>query len=102
MGLAFRALSRLGVFRLFVEHQRLVHTFETNVRGPVEPVLLGGHMVRTIVPAAVNPGNIGVSFDVLSYAGVLGVTVVTDPEIVTDPDRLKDELVHVLVSLLTP
>jgi len=101
LGLAFRALSRLGVFRLFVEHQRLVHTFETNVRGPVEPVLLGGHMVRTIVPAAVNPGNIGVSFDVLSYAGVLGVTVVTDPEIVTEPDRLKDELVHVLVSLLT-
>jgi WS/DGAT/MGAT family acyltransferase len=100
LGLAFRALSRLGLFRMFVEHQRLVHTFETNVRGPVEPVLLGGHRVRAVVPAAVNPGNIGVSFDVLSYAGVLGVTVVSDPEIVTEPDRLVDELARVLASLL--
>ena len=38
----FATLSRLGMFRLFVEHQRLVHTFETNLRGPAEPVLLGG------------------------------------------------------------
>ena len=92
LGLAFRALSRLGLFRLFVEHQRLVHTFETNLRGPTEPVFLGGHKVRSITPAAVNPGNIGVSFDVLSYAGVLGVTVVSDPEIVTEPDYVAAEL----------
>jgi hypothetical protein len=70
---------------VFVEHQRLVHTFETNLRGPAEPVFLGGHKIRAITPAAVNPGNIGVSFDVLSYAGVLGVTVVSDPEIVAEP-----------------
>ena len=102
LGLVFRVLSRLGVFRLFVEHQRLVHTFETNLRGPAEPVSLGGHLIGSIIPAAVNPGNIGVSFDVLSYAGVLGVTVVTDPEIVTEPDRLADELAHVFASLISP
>jgi diacylglycerol O-acyltransferase / wax synthase len=102
LGMVFRALSRLGLFRLFVEHQRLVHTFETNLRGPAEPVLLGGHLVRTIVPTAVNPGNIGASFDVLSYAGVLGVTVVSDPSIVTEPDRLRDELADVLANLLQP
>jgi WS/DGAT/MGAT family acyltransferase len=100
LGLAFRALSRLGVFRLFVEHQRLVHTFETNLRGPAEPVFFGGHPIRAIVPAAVNPGNVGVSFDVLSYAGILGMTVVTDPEIVTEPDRLTAELAQVLATLL--
>jgi diacylglycerol O-acyltransferase / wax synthase len=100
LGLAFRALSRLGVFRLFVEHQRLVHTFETNLRGPAEPVFFGGHPIRAIVPAAVNPGNVGVSFDVLSYAGVLGMTVVTDPEIVTEPDRLTAELAQVFATLL--
>jgi WS/DGAT/MGAT family acyltransferase len=101
LGLAFRALSRLGAFRLFVEHQRLVHTFETNLRGPAEPVSLGGHLISAIIPAAVNPGNIGVSFDVLSYAGVLGVTVVSDPVIVADPDRLTEELAHVFASLIS-
>lgn len=44
----------------------------------------------------------GVSFDVLSYAGVLGVTVVTDPEIVTEPDRLISELIQVFVMPLEP
>jgi diacylglycerol O-acyltransferase / wax synthase len=102
LGLAFRALSRLGLFRLFVEHQRLVHTFETNLRGPAEPVSLGGHRIRAIIPAAVNPGNIGVSFDVLSYAGELGVTVVTDPVIVTDPDRLVGALSHRFAALVSP
>jgi diacylglycerol O-acyltransferase / wax synthase len=48
----------------------------------------------------VNPGNIGVSFDVLSYAGVLGVTVVSDPQIVTEPDGLVEELAAVLARLL--
>jgi diacylglycerol O-acyltransferase / wax synthase len=100
LGLAFRGLSRLGLFRLFVEHQRLVHTFESNLRGPAEPVFFGGHRIRAIVPAAVNPGNVGVSFDVLSYAGVLGVTVVTDPRIVTEPDRLAEDLTQVFASLL--
>ena len=100
LGLAFRGLSRLGLFRLFVEHQRLVHTFETNLRGPVEPVFLGGHPIRGIIPAAINPGNVGVSFDVLSYAGVLAVTIVSDPEIVTEPETLAGALNDVFASLL--
>ena len=37
LGLAFRVLSRLGLFQPFINHQRLVHTFETNMRGPVAP-----------------------------------------------------------------
>ena len=45
LGLAFRALSRLGLFQTFIEHQRLVHTFETNMRGPTEPLCFGGHRV---------------------------------------------------------
>ena len=96
----FRALGALGLFRLFVDHQRLVHTFETNLRGPAEPVTLAGSTVRAIVPAAVNPGNVAVSFDVLSYAGVLGVTIVTDPEIVDEPARLADALTDVFDQLL--
>jgi diacylglycerol O-acyltransferase / wax synthase len=88
LGLAFRALSRLGLFQTFIEHQRLVHTFETNMRGPAEPLFFGGHRVSAVVPAAVNPGNIGVAFDALSYAGVLSVTLVTDPDIIEELDQL--------------
>ena len=79
-----------------------MHTFETNLRGPAEPVSLGGHLIGAIIPAAVNPGNIGVTFDVLSYAGVLGVTLVTDPEIVTEPNTLTEELADVFASLISP
>jgi diacylglycerol O-acyltransferase / wax synthase len=100
LGLAFRGLSRLGLFRMFVDHQRLVHTFETNLRGPAEPVFLGGHQVRAIIPAAINPGNIGVSFDVLSYASVLSVTIVSDPEIVTEPEALAVALNDIFASIL--
>ena len=53
-----------------------MHTIESNVRGSTEPLSFGGHRISAVVPAAVNPGNIGVSFDVLYYAGVLSVTAV--------------------------
>ena len=43
LGLAFRTLSRLRLFQTFIEHQRLVHTFETNMRCPTEPLCFGGH-----------------------------------------------------------
>jgi diacylglycerol O-acyltransferase / wax synthase len=69
-----------------------VHTFETNMRGPTEPLSFGGHRVSAVVPAAVNPGNIGVAFDALSYAGVLSVTLVTDPDIIEEPDQLTHSL----------
>ena len=101
LGLAFRSLARVGAFRLFIDHQRLVNTFVTNVRGPAQPLALGGHEVSRIVPVAVTPGNTSVTFDVLSYAGCLGVTVVADPSALPDPTELSarlsirlDELVH--------
>ena len=99
LGLAFRVLSRLGLFQTFVNHQRLVHTFETNVRGPVAPMSFGGHQVAAVVPAAVNPGNIGVSFDALSYAGILATTVVADPHIVPELDQLARSLNAVYTRL---
>jgi WS/DGAT/MGAT family acyltransferase len=105
MGLVFRALGRLGLFQAFIDRQRLVNTFVTNVRGPAEPLLLGGHRVSALLPVAVNPGNVGVSFDVMSYAGQLGVTLVADPSVVPDQDvltvLLEDELAHLLAGSTT-
>ena len=36
------------------------------------------------MPVAINPGNVAVSFDVLSYAGTLAVTLVCDPGLVPE------------------
>ena len=52
LGLAFRALRRLGLFQMFIDRQRLVHTIESNVRGPTEPLFFGGHRISAVVPAA--------------------------------------------------
>ena len=99
LGLALRLLCRLGLFGWFVDHQHLVDTFETNLRGPVERLRLGGHSVRAVIPMAVSPGNVGVSYDVLSYAGTLGITVVADPVVVPDLDRLTGLLSKALARL---
>ncbi|WP_430296237.1 wax ester/triacylglycerol synthase domain-containing protein [Sinomonas sp. B1-1] len=71
LGVAFRALARAGVFQHFIDRQRLVTTFLTNVRGPAEPIRLAGHRIASIVPITMTPGNVGVCFAVLSYAGEL-------------------------------
>ncbi|WP_374968728.1 wax ester/triacylglycerol synthase domain-containing protein [Terrabacter sp. BE26] len=101
LGLAFRVLGRLGIFRWFVDHQRLVNTFVTNVRGPSEPWRFCGHAVSRVVPVAVTPGNTGVTFDVLSYAGTLGITVVSDPDVVPIPERLAAQVTEELIALVS-
>jgi diacylglycerol O-acyltransferase len=100
MGLVFRAMGALGIFQVFIDHQRLVHTFVTNVRGPQAPVHFAGHTISTVVPLAITPGNVGVCFDILSYAGTLVVTVVADPDIVPEQDLLTSLLTEELDHLL--
>lgn len=100
MGVVFRTLGRLRLFQPFIDRQRLINTFVTNVRGPGEALHLGGHRVTSVVPVAVNPGNVGVSFDILSYAGQLGITVVADPDVVPDQEQLTHLLSDELRQLL--
>lgn len=100
LGAAFAAIARLGLFRTFVEHQRLVHTFVTNLRGPATRMRLAGREVTVVLPTAVNPGNVGVSFDVLSYAGTLWVVVVADPLVVPEHRVVADRLLAELRALL--
>jgi WS/DGAT/MGAT family acyltransferase len=88
----FRGLAAVGLAQYFIDHQRLVHTFETNLRGPEHRVAIAGCTVVDIVPIAINPGNVTVSFDVLSYGGSLAMTVVADPETVPDLDELTEML----------
>ena len=80
IGPAFRLLARLGLFQRFIDRQRLITTFVTNLRGPDEPLSFAGSPIADIWPLAVVTGNVTVSFAVLSYAGTLAVTIITDPD----------------------
>lgn len=85
LGAALRLLARLRLLRWVIDHQRMVHTFVTNLRGPPTPVTLAGRTVTDLVPISLTTGNVTVAFAVLSYAGTLIITVVTDPT--HHPDR---------------
>ncbi len=95
---AFRLLAALGLFRWFVERQRLVNAFLTNLRGP-DVLVLGGHRVRRIAPLGVVAGNVAVAFAALSYAGRLTVTVVTDPDVVPEGGAIAEALSTALREL---
>jgi diacylglycerol O-acyltransferase len=97
LGGLFRLLARLGGYHFYMNHQRRLHTLVTHVRGPVEPVMLGGRKVTGAIPVAVaDGGNITIYFEVLSYAGALTITGIVDPDHGPDLDdvmsRLQTEL----------
>ncbi len=100
LGVLFRGLAGVGLFQVFIDHQRLVNTFVSNVRGPARAVRLGGHLIASVVPVALVPGNVGVAFGILSYAGRLGVTLVADPDVVPDLDELTALLAARLGALV--
>ncbi|TSA78448.1 DUF1298 domain-containing protein, partial [Deinococcus detaillensis] len=88
----FQLLSQLGLYQRFIDHQRLIHTFVTNLAGPQLPVHLGGHPILKIIPLATASGNVTVSFAVLSYVGTLTITLIADPETCPDLGDLRDGL----------
>ncbi|WP_211489909.1 wax ester/triacylglycerol synthase domain-containing protein [Georgenia thermotolerans] len=92
VGPAFRFLAAMGVFRWFVDRQRLVNSFLTNMTGPAERLTLAGAPVLRLVPITTTSGNVAVAFAALSYAGRLSVTVIVDPDLVPDLDALATGL----------
>jgi diacylglycerol O-acyltransferase / wax synthase len=84
LGLPFRLLAPTGLLRWYVNRQRLVHTFATNLRGPAEPLKFAGAPVRAVIPIPATTGNVTVTFAALSYAGTLRITVVSDPSQMPD------------------
>jgi WS/DGAT/MGAT family acyltransferase len=103
MGGLFRLLARLGGYRFYMNHQHRFHTLVTHVRGPIEPVRLGGNEVIAAIPVGVGEGgNMTAYFEVLSYAGMLTIAVIVDPDHGPDLDdlarRLEDELNSIIAS----
>jgi diacylglycerol O-acyltransferase len=100
LGPLFRGLAALRLVGPFINHQRMVHTFVTDVAGPPVALSLAGAPVRDLVAVPALAGNVTVSFGVLSYAGRLAVTLVTDPDRVPDADRLASLLDAELAALV--
>lgn len=100
---AFRLLARLGVFSWFVNRQRLVTTFVTNIRGPATPMTFHNARVVDIIPISSIAGNITVAFAALSYDGKMTVTIIADPDHCPDlpwiAAALHDELDELVDTL---
>ena len=88
----FRLVAASGALPWLLDHQRLVSTFVTNLRGPESPLTFLGARVLEVVPVTTTTGNVPVVFGALSYAGVLTLTVVADPDACPEIDALADDL----------
>ncbi len=99
LGPVFRILARLGVFGWFIAHQRLVHSFVTNLRGPSTRYTFVGATIDSIAAIAVVTGNVTLSFAALSYGGRVAVTVIADPDANPDLPALHRALERRLAEL---
>jgi diacylglycerol O-acyltransferase / wax synthase len=102
IGPAFRTAAGLGLFRAMIQRQRLVNTFLTNLIGPPHAVSLAGVPIRRIIPITITAGNVSVAFAVLSYAGELTITAITDPDATPDTELLIAALASELTHLGAP
>ena len=84
LGLPFRLLAPTGLLRWYVNRQRLIHTFATNLRGPVEPLTFACAPVKSVTPIPNTTGNVTVTLAALSCAGTLRITVLSDPSRMPD------------------
>jgi diacylglycerol O-acyltransferase / wax synthase len=93
LGWLFRPLAAMGGYRWYLNHQHRFHTLVSHVRGPAEPATFAGFTVTSAIPVVLaEGGNITVYFEVLSYAGTLTVTAITDPGHFPGPGPLADAL----------
>jgi diacylglycerol O-acyltransferase / wax synthase len=92
LGPFFRLLAAAGLFRSFIDRQRLIRTFVSNVRGPESRLSFLGCPIASIIPLSAASGNVTVSFAVLSYAGSLTITLIADTDTCPDLSDLRDAL----------
>jgi len=84
LGPVFRTLAKIGIFGWFINRQRMISTFVSNLRGPEHRLTFCRMPVVDVIPVPMITGNITVAFAALSYAGGLNVTVIADPKLCPD------------------
>ena len=92
LGPLFRLLAAAGLYRWFIDRQRVIHTFVSNLRGPESRLSFLHCPITGIIPLSAATGNVTVSFAVLSYAGSLTITLIADPDACPDVAQLRDAL----------
>jgi WS/DGAT/MGAT family acyltransferase len=101
----FLLLARTGILRWFLDRQHMIHTLVTNLRGPGERLTVAGAPARALIAIPAIAGNVTVTFGVLSYAGTLRITILSDPAGMPDAPALAaalhDELDAISVHLGT-
>lgn len=100
LGPFFRLLAWAGLYRWFISHQRLIHTFTTNLRGPATRLSFLAIPITGVIPLTVATGNVTISFAALSYANSLTITLVADPDACPDLSMLRDLLTEELAGYL--
>jgi WS/DGAT/MGAT family acyltransferase len=98
----FRVLAATGAIRWYVNRQRLVNVFLTDIPGPPSRLRLNGTEITHVVPLMASVGNVSVAFAALSYAGSLTITVIVDPDLVPDLTILTTALERQLQTLARP
>jgi WS/DGAT/MGAT family acyltransferase len=86
------------VFARLARRQRFIALFVTNVRGPREPLSLGGAPLRRAWPVVPLQGNVRFGVSALSYAGRLACTIHVDGDVLradVAARTLHDELARV-------
>ena len=98
----FRLVAATGALPWLLDHQRLVTTFVTNLRGPSSPIAFLGARVVDVVPVTTTTGNVPVVFGAFSYDGVLTITVVADPDACPEVEAIVDDLRADLDAVRSP
>lgn len=101
LGPVFRLLARVKAFGWFIDRQRLVHTFVTNLKGPATQLRFMGAPIIDAIAVSATAGNVSVAFAVMSYAGHLNITVIADPDACADLDDLRTALQAELDALVS-
>jgi len=102
LGWLFRPLAALGGYRWYMRHQHRMHSLVSHVRGPMQLLTFGGCPIVSAIPVSVGEaGNGTVYFQVLSYAGTVTISILTDPDRLPELDALAGAL-RTELALISP
>jgi len=101
---AFMVLSALGISSATIAKTasnffaNKASTVMTNVPGPQEPLYFAGNKIENFIGWVPRTGRVGMGISIFSYAGKVGIGLVTDEGLVPDPDTIlqsfEDEFSH--------